>query len=167
LRLHPEQTRVVSVAAGFEFLGFHYFRDPKTGLLCKEVRRKSVQRFRDAIRERTPRRRTQRHVKPRHLTSSRLVKNQRLREMIRQINVFLHGWHGYFKSMRGRYTPRFNSFDGFLRRRIRLAITGRVGSGWWNQLLTNALLRQLGLCDLETLDLQDRRDQQAIPARQG
>ncbi len=167
LRLHPEKTRVVSVASGFEFLGFHYFRDPKTGLLCKEVRRKSVQRFRDAIRKRTPRLRTQRRVKPYHVTYSRLVKNQRVSEMIRQINVFLRGWHGYFKSVRGRYTPRFNSFDGFLRRRIRLAITGRVGSGWWNQLLTNALLRQLGLCDLETLDQQDRVGQLAVPARQG
>ena len=36
LALHPEKTRVVSVDAGFEFLGFHYFRDPKTGMRCKE-----------------------------------------------------------------------------------------------------------------------------------
>lgn len=165
LRLHPEKTRVVSVASGFEFLGFHYFRDPKTGLLCKEVRRKSVQRFRDAIRARTPRLRTQRRVKAAHVTYRRLLKNPRVREMIQDVNTYLHGWHSYFKTMRGRYMPRFNSFDGFLRRRIRLAITGRVGSGWWNQLLTNTLLRQLGLRDLETLDAEDRSGSVASPAR--
>ena len=55
LRLHPEKPRVVSVAHGFEFLGFHYFRDPKTDQLRKEVRRKSAHRFRDAIRQRTNR----------------------------------------------------------------------------------------------------------------
>ena len=167
LRLHPEKTRVVSVTEGFEFLGFHYFRDPKTGDLCKEVRRKSVQRFRDAIRERTPRLRTQRWVKPPHVTYSRLVRNQRVTEMIRQVNGYLRGWHWYFKSARSRFTPPFNSFDGFLRRRIRLAITGRVGNGWWNQLLPNTLLRQLGLRDLETLDKQYRAGQLTTPARQG
>jgi RNA-directed DNA polymerase len=29
LVLHPEKTRIVSVDEGFEFLGFHYFRDPR------------------------------------------------------------------------------------------------------------------------------------------
>ncbi|MGO8672267.1 MAG: group II intron reverse transcriptase/maturase [Capsulimonadaceae bacterium] len=60
LVLHPEKTRVVSVASGFEFLGFHYFVDPKTGSQCKEVRQTSVRRFREAIRRRTPRLKTQR-----------------------------------------------------------------------------------------------------------
>lgn len=63
LALHPEKTRVISVTQGFEFLGFHYFRDPASGGIVKEVRRKSVQRFREAIRLRTPRLRTQRRVK--------------------------------------------------------------------------------------------------------
>ena len=167
LRLHPEKTRVVSVTEGFEFLGFHYFRDPRTGVLCKEVRRKSVQRFRDAIRERTPRLRTQRGVKPPHVRYSRLVRNQRVTEMMRQVSGSLGGWHWYFQSAGSRFTPAFNSFEGFLRRRIRLAITGRVGNGWWNQLLPNTLLRQLGLRDLETLDKQYRAGQLTTPARQG
>lgn len=102
LRLHPEKTRVVSVASGLEFLGFHYFGDPKTGTRLKEVRRKSVQRFRDAIRARTPRLRTQRPVRPSHVTLHRLLRNPRLREMIREVNASLRGWHGYFKSVRER-----------------------------------------------------------------
>lgn len=45
LRLHPEKTRVVTVAGGFEFLGFHWFWDVKRACWRKEVRRKSVHRF--------------------------------------------------------------------------------------------------------------------------
>lgn len=54
LRPHPEKTRVATVDEGFAFLGFHYHRDRK-GRLQKVVSRKSRQRFRDAIRERTKR----------------------------------------------------------------------------------------------------------------
>jgi RNA-directed DNA polymerase len=157
LSLHPEKTAVVSVDAGFEFLGFHYFRDPKTGVRCKEVRLKSVARFRDAIRERTPRLHAQRAVKARHVTYERLAKNQRVTSLIQRVNGFVRGWHWYFKTARERYSyakstpgvhsPRapFESFDGFIRRRVRAAIVGRTGSGWWNHLLTNAMLRRLGL----------------------
>ncbi len=151
LTLHPEKTRVVSVAEGFAFLGFHYFRDPKTGRIQKEVRRKSVQRFREAVRLRTPRLHAQRAVKAKHITLGRLAKNQRLEKIISDLNRYLVGWHWYFKPIRSRYDPPFGSFDGFVRRRVRLAITGRVGSGWWNQLITNDMLRSLGLVSLTEL----------------
>jgi hypothetical protein len=167
LVLHPEKTRVVSVDQGFEFLGFHYFRDPKTGIRCKEVRRKSVANFRDSIRKRTPRLKTQRPVKPRNVTFNRLVKNQRVLEMIKRLNWFLRGWHWYFKNVQGRYEPPFGSFDGFVRRRVRAAIVGRCGSGWWNKLITNAMLRALGLrcpSDLQAMYIQGRL---ASPARKG
>jgi RNA-directed DNA polymerase len=166
LLLHPEKTRVVSVDEGFEFLGFHYFRDPKSGVLCKEVRLKSVQRFRDAVRERTPRLKAQRRVRPQHVHLNRLAKNQRLKEMIGRLNRFTRGWHWYFKEIRSRYKAAFGSFDSFLRQRVRAAIVGRVGSGWWNQRITNALLRELGLLcpsDLQKLYLQG---QLAAPVRQ-
>ena len=146
LVLHPEKTRVVSVDAGFEFLGFHYYRDPKTNKACKEVRLKSVIRFRDTIRKLTPRLKTQRPVKARHLTAKRLFSNLRIKQMIEPINRFLRGWHWYFKDIRGRYENPFEPFDTFVRRRVRSALTGRsAGRGWWNCVLPNALLRSLGL----------------------
>jgi len=151
LALHPEKTRVVSVAAGFEFLGFHYFLDPRTGLMAKEVRRKSVQRFREAVRLRTPRLHAQRAFKAEHITLGRLAKNQRVGKIVHDLNLYLAGWHWYFKSAWCRYDPPFGSFDGFVRRRVRLAITGRVGNGWWNQLITNRLLSQLGLRSITEL----------------
>src|SRR5260370_12125964 len=149
LRLHPEKTRGVSVGHGFEFLGFHYFRDPKTAQLRKEVRLKSVRRFRETVRRLTPRLKNQRRVKARKLTPARLAKNQQLGAMIRALNAFLRGWHWYFKAVWSPYATPFRDFDGFVRRRIRAALTGEQGAGWWNQRLPNALLRDLGLIPLD------------------
>jgi RNA-directed DNA polymerase len=167
LRLHPEKTRVVSVAHGFEFLGFHYFRDPRTDQLRKEVRQKSVRRFRETIRARTPRLKNQRKPKARRLTPARLAKNQALRRMITDLNRFLRGWHWYFKAVWSPYATPFRDFDGFVRRRIRAALTGRQGSGWWNQRLPNALLRELGLIPLDEWHREYLAGQLASPARKG
>jgi len=165
LRLHPEKTRVVSVAAGFEFLGFHYFHDPKTGLSCKEVRSKSVVNFHQSIRERTPRLHAQRRVKRKHLTIRRLRNNKRVQAILASVNAFLRGWHWYFKAMRGRYERPFETFDGFTRRRIRSAIVGRVGSGWWNSQLNNTFMRDIGYTGVEDLDKRYRIGQLAAPVR--
>lgn len=167
LVLHPEKTRVMSVDTGFEFLGFHYFRDPKSGVRCKEVRRKSVQRFRDAIRERTPRLKTQRPVKVRHLTFSRLQKNERLAYMVARLNNFLTGWHWYFKPMQSRYKSGFGTFDGFVRRRVRSAIVGRPGSGYWNAKLPTALLSRLGLLSLVDMQTKYQLGLLSAPTRRG
>ena len=171
LTLHPEKTGVVSVATGFAFLGFHYFRDPATGRMAKEVRRQSVQRFRDAVRARTPRLRTQRPVKAKHVTLYRLRNNARVREMIAAVNRHLRGWHGYFRAVWSRHpeTP-FGSFDSFVRRRLRTAITGRVGAGWWLVRLSNLVFRALGLVCLDDLHReyrQARQDRRGSRARQG
>jgi group II intron reverse transcriptase/maturase len=167
LRLHPEKTRVVSVTHGFAFLGFHYFRDPTTGQLRKEVRRKSAQRFREQVRRLTPRLKNQRRVKARKLTSARLAKNQRLGAMIRALNAFLRGWHWYFKAVWSPYATPFRDFDGFVRRRVRAALTGGQGAGWWNQRLSNALLRELGLIPLDEWHREYLSGQLASPARKG
>jgi RNA-directed DNA polymerase len=154
LRLHPEKTRVVSVAQGFEFLGFHYYADPKdpTGArLRKEVRRKSVQRFREAIRARTPRLKNQRLPKQRHVTLSRLRRNRRVAEMIEELNRYLEGWHGYFKRVWS-HDWHMQTFDQFVRRRVRTAITGRIGKGWWLVQLSNAVLAELGLVSVAHLN---------------
>jgi RNA-directed DNA polymerase len=148
LTLHPEKTRVTSVNEGFEFLGFHYFYDPKAGH-CKEVRLKSVHRFRAAVRLRTPRLRTQRPVNRRHITLLRLRRNKRVIALIEDLNTYLRSWHGYFRSIQPRYGWGFENFDRFIRRRS--SIVGRIGSGWWNIALSNNFLRSLGLYCLDEL----------------
>jgi RNA-directed DNA polymerase len=165
LSLHPEKTRVVSVASGFEFLGFHYFRDPKTGAMQKVVRRQSVARFRAAVRQRTPRLRGQRRPKPRHMTVSRLAKNRRLRAVIREVNDYLRGWHWYYKAVWTYYERPFRDFDAFVRRRLRSTITGRIGRGWWTQRFPNALLYELGLVPVEEWHRRYQQGQLAAPVR--
>jgi len=167
LRLHPEKTQVISVTQGFAFLGYHYFRDPKGGALRKVVRQKSVQRFREAVRRHTPRLRGQRKPKHRSMTARRLAKNRRLREVITGLNRYLRGWHWYFKAVWSAYpaTP-FRNFDGFVRRRLRSTISGRIGMAW-NTRLPNALLRQIGLLSLDELQREYRLGQLATPARKG
>ncbi|MBE0618805.1 MAG: hypothetical protein IH608_12920 [Proteobacteria bacterium] len=167
LTLHPGKTRVVSVDEGFAFLGFHYFRDPKTNRLVKEVRAQSVHTFREAVRKRTPRLKTQRRFRKRHCTLARLEKNQRVRAMVRDLNRYLLGWHGYFKEARERYSPPFDRFDRYVRTRMRLAITGRVGNGWWNQRLSNQLLRSLGLVLLAERQYEYLSGITISPARKG
>jgi RNA-directed DNA polymerase len=166
LTLHPEKTRVVSVTQGFEFLGFHYFRYVKTGGMLKVVRRKSVQRFRDAIRQRTPRLKTQRPVKPKNVTLSRLKKNKRIKELIRNVNQHLRGWHGYFREIWSGSKP-FRTFDYFVRSRVRASIMGRVGAGWWYRIITNDALAHLGLLSLDGLQWKYCADSTDPIARKG
>jgi RNA-directed DNA polymerase len=168
LTVHSEKTRVVSVASGFEFLGFHYFRDPKSDGMIKEVRLKSVHRFRDAIRQRTPRLIAQKPVKSGHVGVRRLRKNKRVTDLICQVNRYLRGWHGYFRTLWPLYPDNpLGSFDVFVRRRIRSSITGRTGSGWWNAEIPNRAFAQLGLVSLN--DLQEKWATRSLttPARKG
>jgi len=168
LSLHPEKTRVVSVTTGFEFLGFHYFGHPETGRIVKEVRPKSARRFREAIRRHTPTLKTQRRVKRKHVTLTRLRKNPWVMGMIGAVNRHLQGWHGYFRSVWSRYpeTP-FRNFDGFVRARIRSAITGKVGPSWTHVQLNNRTLAALGLMSLDALQREYHTGKQSAPARKG
>jgi RNA-directed DNA polymerase len=169
LVLHPEKTRVVSVAHGFEFLGYHYFHDAKRGVQRKEVRHRSVQRFRDAIRARTPRLRGQRRPKrrSRSLTLGHLQRNPRVGEIIRSVNRYLAGWHGYFRDLWSPFREPFYFHDCFVRRRLRSAITGRTGCGWWHNVLTNAVLGELGLRTLAERQAEYQAGCRAASARQG
>jgi RNA-directed DNA polymerase len=166
VKLHPEKTGVVSVDKGFEFLGYHYYRDTKTGQMLKDVRRKSAQQFRDTVRKHAPKLGTQRRTKAKNITPRKLANNQRLVGIIRDLNGFLKGWHWYFKAVWSKYeaTP-FRNLDGFVRARIRHSLTGRVGPGWWNVRIPNALLRELGLLSLDDLQRQYRLGQLAPPVR--
>jgi group II intron reverse transcriptase/maturase len=157
LQIHPEKTRIVSVDEGFEFLGYHYYRDQEHGVLRKRMRQKSIKNFRESIRKRTPRLRNQRKPKEKHISLQRLAENQRLRAMLKGVNEFLRGWHWYFKGVwtnqpaERRHPTPFDSLDGFVRRRVRAALVGRTGNGWWNRRITNRMLADLGLYSLDEL----------------
>ena len=96
LTLHPEKTRVGDCrrpGEGFDFLGYRF----EAGR--RDVRKKSFDRLKDTIREKTRRRR-----------------GDSLECVIADLNRTLRGWFGYFKHA---HPFIFQTLDGFTRRRLR------------------------------------------------
>jgi RNA-directed DNA polymerase len=96
LTLHPEKTHVGDCRApgqGFEFLGYRF----EAGR--RNVRKKSLDKLKDTIRERT-----------------RRTRGDSLDVVIADLNRVLRGWFGYFKLAQSR---TFIDLDKLIRRRLR------------------------------------------------
>ncbi len=96
LRLQPEKTHIGDCrqpGQGFDFLGYRF----EAG--SRWVRKKSLQRFKQRIRDKT-----------------RRTRGESLARIIADLNPMLRGWFGYFKHAHPRLFPML---DGFLRRRLR------------------------------------------------
>ncbi len=96
LALHPGKTHVGDCrqpGEGFDFLGYRFEAGRRW------VRKKSLKRFKDSIREKTGRSR-----------------GDSLARIVADLNPMLRGWFGYFKHA---YKTEFDSLDGFIRRRLR------------------------------------------------
>jgi RNA-directed DNA polymerase len=125
LSLHPDKTRILDYGSGesFEFLGYE-FKDGKT-----DPRSKSVKNLRNKIRDLTPQ------------------CGGKLSEIIATLNSVLQGWYRYF---RYGYGWKFESIDGFVRRRLRSILARRERMGRFNLLRhhvawPNAYFQKLGL----------------------
>jgi len=166
LHLHPEKTRVAAVEEGFDFLGYHYYRDAK-GRLQKAVSRKKRQKFREKIRRLTKRRAGQKRRNPKRCTVHRLKRNQRVQKVVADINEYLRGWHAYYRHARtaGR-EAYFDRFDRFVRTRLRHLISGRFAQGRWKSILPNELFEEIGLTSLQALQ-QSWLEQLPSPPRRG
>lgn len=96
LTLHPDKTHVgdcLIEGQGFEFLGYRF----EAGR--RRVRDKSLQAFKDKVRQKT-----------------RRTRGDSLRTIIEDLTPMLRGWFGYFKHAPLR---TFTTLDGFIRRRLR------------------------------------------------
>jgi RNA-directed DNA polymerase len=129
LTLHPTKTKIVDVDTdGFDFLGYHFrrrFRIP---------RKKSLDRVRDAIREKTRRK-----------------NGHSLECIITDVNRTLRGWFGYFKH--SARTP-LGELDGWIRMRLRSILRRRRrgkgrGRGRDHQRWPNAFFTERGLFSLK------------------
>jgi RNA-directed DNA polymerase len=102
LQLHPEKTHLVDMQqpGGFDFLGYHFERD------YRWPRQKSLQKLKDAVRQKT--RRTNGHS---------------LVVIIDDVNRTLVGWFQYFKHSHG----SFQSLDKWIRMRLRSILRKRSG----------------------------------------
>ena len=134
LTIHPTKTRIVDVRKeGFDFLGYH-FVTTRRGNLTRWPRKKSIQKLRDTIRQKTKRN-----------------NGKCLPAIIASLNPTLRGWFGYFKhSLRG----TFEGVDGWVRMRLRSILRRRRGRrghgrGSDHQRWPNAFFAKYGLYSLE------------------
>jgi RNA-directed DNA polymerase len=96
LALHPDKTHVGDcrrLGEGFDFLGYRFEAGRRW------VRKKSLKRFKDAIRAKT-----------------RRSRGDSLARIVADLNPMVKGWFGYFKHA---WPTEFSSLDGFIRRRLR------------------------------------------------
>jgi len=139
LTLHPEKTRIVDAAQeGFDFLGYHFSGGRRW------PRDKSLMKFKDAIRRKTPRNH-----------------GQSLEVIIANVNRTTWGWFEYFKQTS--YTSVFRGLDGWLRRRLRRTLLKRhkvrrhSGLGNAQQRWPNAYFAERGLFSMETAHVRLRQ----------
>jgi RNA-directed DNA polymerase len=129
LTLHPTKTRIVDASqkGGFDFLGYHFERGHRW------PRQKSLDKFREAIRQKTRKR------DPRPLS-----------QMVAVVNRTLKGWFGYFKHS---VKNTFHTQDQWVRQRLRTVLRKRHkgqgrARGRDRQRWPNAYFAELGLFSL-------------------
>jgi len=102
LQLHPDKTHVGNATIkgqGFEFLGYRF----EAG--HKYVRDKSLMQFKDKVRAKTKR-----------------TRSDSIESIIEELNPMLRGWFNYFKHA---HRSTFKRNDGFVRRRLRSILLKR------------------------------------------
>jgi RNA-directed DNA polymerase len=129
LTLHPTKTRIVNEQdrGGFDFLGYHFERG------YRWPREKSLDKFKDTIRSKTPR-----------------LRPGGMKEIIQDINRTLTGWFGYFKHS---HWTAFKPLDQWIRQRLRSIQRKRHkgkgrARGSDHQRWPNAYFVELGLISL-------------------
>jgi group II intron reverse transcriptase/maturase len=145
VQLHPQKTRVVHVQRGFEFLGYLVRRGKQLRLPPSKIvtgaqsrglyaypREKSIQRFKDRVRQLT-----------------RRGVPLKTKDLIEQLNPVLRGWGHYYK--RAHVRTLFHQFDRWIERRIwshRYHCWRNCG---WKQLPKRKLYGEYGLVQLVQL----------------
>jgi RNA-directed DNA polymerase len=133
LALNPDKTHVGdcrNVGEGFEFLGYRFEAGRRW------VRKKSLTRLKDGIREKT-----------------RRTCGQSLRAVVADLNPMLKGWFGYFKHA---HPDTFTRLDRLIRRRLRAILRKQEKRRGFalcpadHQRWPNAFFAQAGLVSLHT-----------------
>jgi RNA-directed DNA polymerase len=127
LTIHPTKTRIVDArTTPFDFLG-HTFCGQEHG-----PRKKSIQKLRDTIREKTPR-----------------TNERSMQCAITDVNRVLKGWFAYFKHSSRRWI--YARQDGWVRMRLRSILRRRGhGHGWDHIRWPNTFFAEHGLYSLVT-----------------
>jgi group II intron reverse transcriptase/maturase len=145
VQLHPQKTRVVHVRRGFEFLGYLIRRGrqlklppgkivtgARSGALYAYPREKSIQRFKDRVRQLT-----------------RRCVPLKTKDLIEQLNPVLRGWGHYYK--RAHVRTLFNNLDRWIERRIWSHRYKRWRNCGWKPLPKAKMYGEYGLVQLVKL----------------
>jgi RNA-directed DNA polymerase len=131
LTLHPTKTRIVDASqrGGFDFLGYHFERG------YRWPRQKSLNKFKDAIRQKTGK-----------------LRSGSMSQVVTELNQTLRGWFEYFKHS---HWTTFGPLDSWIRQRLRTILRKRHkgkgrARGRDHQRWPNAYFAQLGLIFLTT-----------------
>jgi RNA-directed DNA polymerase len=129
LTLHPVKTRIVDTrqAGGFDFLGYHFERG------MRWPRQKSLEKFKEAIRQKTQR-----------------TRSGSMQQIIEETNRTLRGWFNYFQHS---IANIFGGLDKWTRGRLRSILRKRHkgkgrARGRDHQRWPNAYFAELGLISL-------------------
>jgi RNA-directed DNA polymerase len=147
VQLHPQKTRIVHINRGFEFLGYKIKRGRPRAALRRKLSRsapagtvyaypseKSINRFKDRVRQLTKRRIP--------LTTD---------QIIAEMNPIVRGWGQYYK--RSRVRKLFTQLDAWIVRRLWSHRCKRWRCEGWKQLPQTTLYGELGLVSLLQLHL--------------
>jgi RNA-directed DNA polymerase len=151
VQLNLQKTRIVHIHRGFEFLGYQIKqgrpraaqrhrklgRNAPAGTVYAYPRTKSIDRFKDQVRQLTKRR-------------VPLSTDQ----IIAELNPILRGWGHYFK--RSHVRKLFTQLDAWIVRRLWSHRCKRWRCEGWKQLPQTMLYGELGLVSLLKLHLQTR-----------
>ena len=145
VQLHPQKTRVVHVQRGFEFLGYLVRRGKQLRLPPSKIvtgaqsrglyaypREKSIQRFKDRVRQLT-----------------RRGVPLKTKDLIEQLNPVLRGWGHYYK--RAHVRTLFNKLDHWIERRIWSHRYKRWRNCGWEQLPKRKMYGEYELVQLVKL----------------
>lgn len=129
LVLHPTKTRLVdaSQSGGFDFLGYHFERGHRW------PRQKSLEKFKEAIRQKT-----------------RRLRPGSMQDIIKEVNHTVRGWMAYFKHS---VANVFEPLDKWIRQRLRTLMRKRRkrkgrARGQDYQRWPNAYFAELGLISM-------------------
>jgi group II intron reverse transcriptase/maturase len=144
--LHAEKTRIVHVKHGLEFLGYKIKRGSRqlrvpaakirtrvrSGDLYAYPRQKSIEHFKDQIRQRTRRK----IPKATH-------------ELVEELNPVIRGWGNYY--CKAHVRKLFNRLDRWIVRRLWSHRCKRWRNTGWKDMPDAKLIRQMGLVRLISL----------------
>jgi RNA-directed DNA polymerase len=151
VQLHPQKTRIVHIHCGFEFLGYTIKQGRPRAAVCRRKlgrsspagtvyaypREKSIDRFKDQIRQRTKRR----------IPLS-------TEQIIAELNPIVRGWGQYYK--RSHVRKLFTHLDAWIVRRLWSHRYKHWRCEGWKQLPQPLLYGKMGLVSLLQLHLQTR-----------